>query len=319
MDINEQIILTIWNTINKVPLNKTYFVIGTPDQIEKSHKYSAAVSRFGITDDDYVFLIYDAGVLRTCIKGMAISLSGVYMRGFDPHHWYWPDFINMDIRCDGSKIYIGRDEEVGGTPDIEKFAACLVELQNKLRPLFFDTPNHAVAEEIRYTDADTSDKPTSLGEIVTYTFFDMLPDFNRFGNKVFGTTLKNGHVSCTYSEATEHQIHKNFLNHLEDRDDYDDNEPEGPLVAFDYSSNMSEGFVITERHFMWKFASGLHCINIEKIISATKKSYFLADCMVLNTSNSGPTEKLFLTGMKNSDEFIHWLNAFLKEVQKRIS
>lgn len=177
-----------------------------------------------------------------------------------------------------------------------------------------------IQEELFGCNYDTSgNEGDSLGEIVIDTFFDIHPDFSRFGNKVFGLTIKNDEICYTCSEAIEQQIYSNFLVHLEKRNDYDEDDPEGPLIAFDYSGNMSKGFVITERHFMWNYSSKVCCINIEKIVSATKQSFFLTECMVLNTSNSGPTERLFLTGIKNSDDFVKWLNSFLSEVQKRIS
>ena len=311
MDINEQIVLTIWNTITKVPLNKTYFAIGTPDQIEKSHKYSAAVSRFGITDDDYVFLIYDAGVLRTCIKGMAISLSGVYMRGFDPHHWYWPDFINMDIRCDGSKIYIGRDEEVGGTPDIEKFAACLIELQNNLRPIFYgDTPQQ------KDTIFPKRQASRSLSEIVTSAFLNNFQDIRLLGNQVYGISKSNGHIIDNFTQRVLDRVGENFFEDFSRTNLYDD---DSLLFVFDYRSGLKEGLIITDRNILWNFSDGKKYYSLKKITSAEKRSFFLADCIVLHTSDGTIADRIFLTGIKNPDKFVAWFNTFLQEIQRELN
>ena len=310
MDMNEQIILTIWNTINKVPLNKTYFVIGTPDQIEKSYKYSAAVNRFGISDDDSVFLIYDAGVLRTCIKGMAVSLSGVYMRGFDPHHWYWPDFINMDIRCDGSKIYIGRDEEVGGTPDVEKFAACLIELQNKLRPIFTGEtpePTNSVTPKRQFS--------RSLSEIATNAFLNNFKDIRLLGSQVYGISESNGRIVDNFTQRVLNRVGENFFEDFSRTNLYDD---DSLLFVFDYRSGLKEGLIITDNNILWNFSDGKKYYSLRQIISAEKRSFFLADCIVLHTAGGTIADRIFLTGIKNPDKFVAWFNAFLQEVQREL-
>ena len=56
MDINEQIVSALFDTFYEANLNKLFYTIGSPDEIEDSSVFKDAVKQFQIDPSDSVYV-----------------------------------------------------------------------------------------------------------------------------------------------------------------------------------------------------------------------------------------------------------------------
>ena len=90
---------------------------------------------------------------------------------------------------------------------------------------------------------------------------------------------------------------------------------ENILLAFSYMNRgLYDGFVITEKTFSYCFGGRGCDFKISEIESAEISKAGLATTMILNFSDNTISDKIFLTGIRNTLKFVSDFNDFLLEL-----
>lgn len=126
-------------------------------------------------------------------------------------------------------------------------------------------------------------------DLVTFAFNEVFLNSQSFGDKVYIPRKDR------ISKKIETNLDRFYL-------DYRD---EVPLLIFDYSDHLRQGFVITNQKIVWKYGEKVEKKDIWEIFDVVVEKAVLARVMRLIDFNNKKSGRIFLTGIRPDLERVY--------------
>lgn len=138
-------------------------------------------------------------------------------------------------------------------------------------------------------------------ELIADIFYSIFQTRKMLGAKVYIIGIDN---------ITEEIAEGICYNWLSSEDDI-------PLLFFNYGKNYDEGFVITTKKFIWHYGSrNLKTWDLQNIKEVKVGKAVLATVMKLVSFDNIESSEIFLTGIREENDFVIKFRQFIREVNK---
>lgn len=133
-------------------------------------------------------------------------------------------------------------------------------------------------------------------EIIESIFSKIFKNNNQLGRSIY----------IIGKNPISQKINKNLSKYLSE------NSNEKPLLVFDYEKELEEGFIITNKRFVWYFKTDgkqeIELLNIKDVLFG---KFFLADVINIVSIDNIKYKNIYITGMEEKEEFILKFREFI--------